>query len=167
MFTIFYIIDWQQKLRFYVVVKNMSYYLNIFNLEENARYSLESPKVWRGDIKENIMTNNNNLTFSALERIQRMKKGSALFRVSKSLVREVCRKQGKRVCSMFSCCWRVCLALCVTCKLLRLKLPETGHWCWEASSSCAGGAETWSCDRAASSSQWTSETENPANSAQQ
>lgn len=39
------------------------------------------------------MTNNNSLTFSALERIQRMKKGSALFRVSKSLVREVCKKK--------------------------------------------------------------------------
>lgn len=35
-------------------------------------------------------------TFSAFERMQRMKKGSALFRVSNSFVREVCRKHGKR-----------------------------------------------------------------------
>lgn len=47
------------------------------------------------------VTNSNNLTFSALERIQRMKKGSALFSVSKSLVSEVCGKQEKEVCSVF------------------------------------------------------------------
>lgn len=36
---------------------------------------------------------NNSHTFSALERIQRMKKGSALFRVAKSLVSEVWEKK--------------------------------------------------------------------------
>lgn len=39
--------------------------------------------------------NNEDVTFSAFERIHRMKKGSALFRVSKSLVKEVWRKQRK------------------------------------------------------------------------
>ena len=56
---------------------------NALEFEENAMVRTD-------DIKEQMTWQS--LTFLLLERIQRMKKGSALFRVSKSLVREVWRK---------------------------------------------------------------------------
>lgn len=68
------------------------------------------------------MTNADHGTFSAFERMQRMKKGSALFRVSNSFVREVCRKHGKRMDKHLAAA-----DACKPCVEFKVKQPETEH----------------------------------------